>query len=155
MITAANVDDWSDSRLFDYTQQVLGVGDVPEDDKVWVWRSRNTAILRTLRKQYHLTIMDVCVCVDYCAAHRIYPGSLRGLVRHWPDAQKWARQRSLAADVADLEARYQAAVEYERRIGDAEGVPTEWFMRLVRCVPEFREEVVTEWESQRSLVSSL
>jgi hypothetical protein len=147
----SDVAGWSATRLFDYIEENLGIGDFAgEPQEYRAWRMGQVGRMKRLLTYRHVSNLEMKACADYCKAHRIQPESLAGLLRHIHDAMKWQRNR--LREQKDLDFDEILAQEQERALSDEEA--SRWVDMLLRASKSRREEVLTKWRQERALSSS-
>jgi hypothetical protein len=145
--TTTDVDRWTVTRLFDYLQETLGIGDFSgEPSEYHGWRMRQIGMIKRVMQRRGVSPAEMVMCAEYCKAHRIQPESHAGLLWHIDQARAWKRQRTAEVIQEDLDSA--VAIEQERVLSDEEA--SRWVDMLLRATGPSREEVLTRWRKERS-----
>jgi hypothetical protein len=134
----------TDSKLFDVLHEWFGIGTYDEDTDGpwWSWRIKQVARIKTSRKARDASLPELHISALYCKAHGINVEGVTWLYRHIKPAWAWwDGQQNEAADT--FTTRYADAIRVESANQDST-----WFTRLLRATPEYREEVLREWQEQ-------
>jgi CRISPR/Cas system Type II protein with McrA/HNH and RuvC-like nuclease domain len=144
-----NVDRWTYSRLFEYLQENLGIGDFSgEPSEYHAWKMRQIGMIKRMMERRKVSMAEMVTCAEYCKAKRIQPESHAGLLWHYDAARKWKRSRHVEA--IQVEFDEAVAQEQERVFSDEEA--SRWVDMLLRATGPNREEVLERWRKERSHV---
>lgn len=142
-----DVSTWTHTRLFDFIQETLGVGDFSgEPWEYHGWRMRQIGQIKRVMQRRRVSIGEMVMCVEYCKAKRIQPETHAGLLLHYDAAKKWAASRR--TELIDEDIDSAVAIEQERTLSDQEA--SRWIDMLLRSTGPSREEVLAKWKKERS-----
>lgn len=133
----------TDGALFDALHDMFGIGtyDEDRDGPWWRWRISQVARVKQSRIKHDCAIPDLYVTALYCKATSQTVEGVTWLYRHIHHAWAWWDGQA-TPDTADL--NFADAVRIESANRD-----TTWLQRLLRAAPEFRQEVLQQWEHER------
>lgn len=145
--TTTDVDGWTVTRLFDFLQETLGIGDFSGEPREYQgWRMQQIGMLKRIMSKRRLTPRELVMCAEYCKAHRIQPESHGHLLWHYDAARKWRQSRRVSEVQEEIDSA--VAQEQERVFSDEEA--SRWVDMLLRATGPSREEVLTRWRKERS-----
>lgn len=96
-------------------------------------------------KKRKLDAWKLMAAARYCAEHDLPVLAFWDLEKFVPAAVPWMQARRELHDSKSFDQQYTTA------IAEAYESDPEWHVRLVACVPEFREETYKEWLQSRGL----